>query len=107
MNTHEHLDRPIAHAHAHTPEELVASQAFHAHKKGDAKHAHSKEINNQHLLAIALVLTLGFSLVEAIAGSLSYALFHSDNKPWPLGPWPSMNSVVEEVVDDKKSSSSD
>ncbi len=67
MNTHEHLDRPIAHAHAHTPEELVASQAFHAHKKGDAKHAHSKEINNQHLLAIALVLTLGFSLVEAIA----------------------------------------
>jgi hypothetical protein len=47
------------------------------------------------------------ALVEAIAGSLSYALFHSDNKPWPLGPWPSMNSVVEEVVDDKKSSSSD
>ena len=67
MNTHEHLDRSIAHAHAHTPEELAASQAFHAHKKGDAKHAHSKEINNQHLLAIALVLTLSFSLVEAIA----------------------------------------
>ena len=67
MNTHEHQERPVAHAHAHTEEELVASSALHAHKKGDAKHTHSKEINNQHLLAIALALTLGFSLVEAIA----------------------------------------
>ena len=38
MNTHEHQERPVAHAHAHTEEELVASSALHAHKKGDAKH---------------------------------------------------------------------
>jgi cobalt-zinc-cadmium efflux system protein len=47
---------------------------LHAHKKGDAKHSHSKEVSNQNLLLIALVLTLGFSGVEGAAAYFANSL---------------------------------
>jgi cobalt-zinc-cadmium efflux system protein len=43
------------------------NHSFHAHKRGDAKHSHSKQVSNQNLLLIALVLTLGFAGVEGAA----------------------------------------
>ena len=55
---HSHHDR---HNHSHHHE---GDPELHAHKKGDAKHCHAKEVSNQNLLLIALVLTLGFSGVE-------------------------------------------
>ncbi len=48
--------------------------SLHAHKKGDAKHSHSKEVSNQNLLLIALVLTLGFSGVEGAAAYFANSL---------------------------------
>ena len=48
--------------------------SLHAHKKGDAKHAHSKQVSNQNLLLIALVLTLGFSGVEGTAAYFANSL---------------------------------
>ena len=50
------------------------SQSLHAHKKGDAKHSHSKETANQNLLLIALILTLGFAGVEATAAYFAGSL---------------------------------
>jgi cobalt-zinc-cadmium efflux system protein len=47
---------------------------LHAHKKGDAKHSHSKEVSNQYLLLIALILTLGFSGVEGAAAYFANSL---------------------------------
>ena len=47
---------------------------LHAHKKGDAKHSHSKQVSNQNLLLIALVLTLGFSGVEGAAAYFANSL---------------------------------
>ena len=47
---------------------------LHAHKKGDAKHSHRKEVSNQNLLLIALVLTLGFSGVEGAAAYFANSL---------------------------------
>ena len=47
---------------------------LHAHKKGDARHSHSKEVSNQNLLLIALVLTLGFSGVEGAAAYFANSL---------------------------------
>ena len=47
---------------------------LHAHKKGDAKHSHSKEVSNQNLLLIALILTLGFSGVEGAAAYFANSL---------------------------------
>ncbi len=47
---------------------------MHAHKKGDAKHSHSKEVSNQNLLLIALLLTLGFSGVEGAAAYFAGSL---------------------------------
>jgi len=47
---------------------------LHAHKKGDAKHSHSKEVSNQNLLLIALVLTLGFAGVEGAAAYFANSL---------------------------------
>ena len=52
----------------------VADHSLHAHKKGDAKHSHAKEVSNQNLLLIALVLTLGFSGVEAAAAYFAGSL---------------------------------
>jgi cobalt-zinc-cadmium efflux system protein len=47
---------------------------LHAHKKGDAKHSHSKEVSNQNLLLIALILTLSFSGVEGAAAYFAGSL---------------------------------
>ncbi len=48
--------------------------SLHAHKKGDAMHAHSKQVSNQNLLLIALVLTLGFSGIEGAAAYFANSL---------------------------------
>ena len=48
--------------------------SLHAHKRGDAKHSHRKEVSNQHLLLIALVLTLGFAGVEGTAAYFANSL---------------------------------
>ncbi|WP_114689639.1 alpha/beta fold hydrolase [Polynucleobacter necessarius] len=48
--------------------------SLHAHKKGDAKHTHSKQASNQNLLLIALVLTLGFSGIDAAAAYFANSL---------------------------------
>ncbi|BDX21405.1 hypothetical protein TUM22923_07260 [Polynucleobacter sp. TUM22923] len=56
------------------PHLLPQSQSLHAHKKGDAKHSHSKETANQNLLLIALILTLGFAGVEATAAYFAGSL---------------------------------
>jgi len=50
------------------------SHSLHAHKKGDAKHSHSKEVSNQNLLLIALILTLSFSGVEGAAAYFAGSL---------------------------------
>ena len=50
------------------------NHSFHAHKRGDAKHTHSKQVSNQNLLIIALVLTLGFSGVEGAAAYFANSL---------------------------------
>lgn len=47
---------------------------LHAHKKGDARHSHSKQVSNQNLLLIALVLTLSFSGVEGAAAYFANSL---------------------------------
>lgn len=48
--------------------------AFHAHKKGDAQHAHYKEVTSQKVLSVALVFTLGFAFIEIMAGLLANSL---------------------------------
>ncbi|WP_331852063.1 cation diffusion facilitator family transporter [Polynucleobacter necessarius] len=48
--------------------------SLHAHKKGDTKHTHSKQVSNQNLLLIALVLTLGFSGIEGAAAYFANSL---------------------------------
>ncbi len=53
---------------------LHPPHVLHAHKHGDAKHSHSRETSNQHLLAIALLLTLSFSGVEAAAAYFAGSL---------------------------------
>jgi cobalt-zinc-cadmium efflux system protein len=52
----------------------ASDHSLHAHKRGDAKHSHSKEVSNQNLLLIALVLTLGFSGVEGAAAYFANSL---------------------------------
>ena len=52
----------------------VADHSLHTHKQGDAKHSHAKEVSNQNLLLIALVLTLGFSGVEGAAAYFANSL---------------------------------
>ena len=48
--------------------------SLHAHKKGDAQHTHSKQVSNQNLLLIALVLTLGFAVIEGAAAYFANSL---------------------------------
>ena len=48
--------------------------SLHAHKKGDAQHTHSKQVSNQNLLLIALILTLGFAGVEGAAAYFANSL---------------------------------
>lgn len=47
---------------------------LHAHLDGDAKHAHFTEQRSQSVLAWALVLTLGFAVVEVATGFWSNSL---------------------------------
>lgn len=51
-----------------------ADPSLHAHKKGDAQQSHSNESANQNLLLIALLLTLGFSIVEGTAAYFANSL---------------------------------
>ncbi|WP_370626235.1 alpha/beta fold hydrolase [Polynucleobacter sp. AP-Latsch-80-C2] len=65
------------HSHSAKPRAQMSSEldpSLHAHKKGDAKHTHSKQVSNQNLLLIALVLTLGFSGVEGAAAYFANSL---------------------------------
>jgi cobalt-zinc-cadmium efflux system protein len=52
----------------------AVDHSLHAHKQGDAKHSHAKEVSNQNLLLIALVLTLSFSVVEGAAAYYANSL---------------------------------
>ncbi|WP_331852126.1 alpha/beta fold hydrolase [Polynucleobacter necessarius] len=52
----------------------MVDPSLHAHKKGDAQHSHSKQVSNQNLFLIALVLTLGFSGVEGAAAYFANSL---------------------------------
>jgi cobalt-zinc-cadmium efflux system protein len=52
----------------------AVDHSLHAHKQGDAKHSHSKEVSNQNLLLIALLLTLSFSGVEGAAAYFANSL---------------------------------
>ena len=52
----------------------AVDHSLHAHKQGDAKHSHAKQVSNQNLLLIALVLTLGFSGVEGAAAYFANSL---------------------------------
>ena len=65
---HSHLPKP----RAQMSSKLDAS--LHAHKKGDARHTHSKQVSNQNLLLIALVLTLGFAVIEGAAAYFANSL---------------------------------
>ncbi len=65
---HSHLPKP----RAQMSSKLDAS--LHAHKKGDAQHTHSKQVSNQNLLLIALVLTLGFAVIEGAAAYFANSL---------------------------------
>ena len=65
------------HSHSEKPRAQMSSgldPSLHAHKKGDAKHTHSKQVSNQNLLLIALVLTLGFAGVEGAAAYFANSL---------------------------------
>ena len=74
--SHSHHHHHYSHKRAHSVSHMSDGEAheLHAHKKGDAKHSHTKETSNQNLLIIALVLTLSFSVVEMIASYLSNSL---------------------------------
>lgn len=52
----------------------LATAHLHAHRAGDARHRHVTENRSQHLLVWCVVLTLGFALVEVIAGFWSNSL---------------------------------
>ena len=65
------------HSHSEKPRAQMSSgldPSLHAHKKGDAKHTHSKQVSNQNLLLIALILTLGFAGVEGAAAYFANSL---------------------------------
>ena len=66
---HHHHSRP-----SKPQNPSAADPSLHAHKKGDAQHTHSKQVSNQNLLLIALVLTLGFSGVEGAAAYFANSL---------------------------------
>jgi len=61
--------------HSHTnANESVHSHELHAHKAGDAHHSHAKEITSQKVLTIALFITIGFAVVEVLAGIYANSL---------------------------------
>ncbi len=52
----------------------ASSSHLHAHRAGDASHHHFTEGRRQNILGWAVLLTLGFALVEALAGFWSNSL---------------------------------
>ena len=54
--------------------EGVTPSGLHEHKVGDAHHSHAKEVTSQKVLTIALCCTLGFAIVEVIAGIFANSL---------------------------------
>jgi len=50
------------------------STHLHAHLDGDAQHAHFNEHRSQTALAVALAMTLGFAVVEVVAGFMANSL---------------------------------
>ena len=56
------------------PAQTPSSAHLHAHGAGDAKHAHYTEQRSQSVLAWALVLTMGFAVIEVVTGFLSNSL---------------------------------
>ncbi len=50
------------------------STHLHAHLDGDAQHAHFNEHRSQSALAVALAMTLGFAVVEVVAGFMANSL---------------------------------
>jgi len=57
-----------------THSESPSSRHLHEHHAGDAKHPHFTEHQSQGILIWAFALTLGFALVEAVAGFLANSL---------------------------------
>jgi cobalt-zinc-cadmium efflux system protein len=58
----------------HTHDSSLSSAHLHAHRAGDAKHAHFIEARSQKALAGALLLTLLFAVIEVVTGFLSNSL---------------------------------
>lgn len=50
------------------------STHLHAHLDGDAQHAHFNEHRSQAALSVALAMTLGFAVVEVVAGFMANSL---------------------------------
>lgn len=73
-HTHHH---PHAHQHGHgarsTPQ---PGHTFHSHGHGDARHTHANppHAKNQARLILALLLTLGFAVIEAGTGWFAHSL---------------------------------
>jgi cobalt-zinc-cadmium efflux system protein len=63
----------LGHSHA-SSQESAHSHELHAHKAGDAHHSHAKEVTSQKVLSIALAITLGFAIVEVLAGFYANSL---------------------------------
>ncbi|MEI7532642.1 MAG: cation diffusion facilitator family transporter [Betaproteobacteria bacterium] len=69
----------VLHSHepskkTHSDSDVSEGEMWHAHKAGDAKHSHFKESTSQRVLIIALVFTLGFAGIEAVAGFFANSL---------------------------------
>ncbi|HEU4372349.1 MAG TPA: cation diffusion facilitator family transporter [Telluria sp.] len=58
----------------HTHDSSLSSAHLHAHRAGDAKHAHFVEARSQTALAGALLLTLLFAVIEVVTGFVSNSL---------------------------------
>ncbi|MDQ2988417.1 MAG: cation diffusion facilitator family transporter [Pseudomonadota bacterium] len=58
----------------HTHDSSLSSAHLHAHRAGDAKHAHFVEARSQTALAGALLLTLLFAVIEVVTGFISNSL---------------------------------
>jgi cobalt-zinc-cadmium efflux system protein len=58
----------------HTHDSSLSSAHLHAHRAGDAKHAHFVEARSQKALAGALLLTLLFAVIEVVTGFISNSL---------------------------------
>lgn len=57
-----------------TNSDPAKSAHLHAHRAGDAKHRHVSESRTQKILAWSLTMTLGFAVVEVVAGFWSNSL---------------------------------